>query len=200
MRCGSYKDRPSQADNLHLDVFYKGQNILSDAGSYKYNTDNVTLRYFMGTASHNTVMLGNYDQMKKGGRFIWYFWSRRKNVNINETEDTYNFSGSVYVFAHVSKNILHKREVVKVKGKPQWTIKDTLVNKPSGILMKQLWHLPLEHYPVKWESKDVNDNAIDMQVTRGFVSELYGRKEPNEMVIFRSNKKTIFTEFEIADA
>ena len=63
LRCGNHKDRPSQADNLHLDLWVKGENILYDGGSYKYNTDEESLRYFFGTASHNTVMLGGYDQI-----------------------------------------------------------------------------------------------------------------------------------------
>jgi len=197
IRCGNYKDRPSQADNLHLDVWYKGQNILLDAGSYKYNTDEDTLRYFMGTASHNTVMLDDYDQMKKGARFIWYNWSQRKDAIIEETKDTYHFKGSVYAFEHVSKNILHVREIIKIKGNPEWTIKDTIINKPSGVSMKQLWHLPLQHFPIKWKSNNGNNEAIEEQITGGFISELYGKKEPCEMIIFQTMDKKIITEFEI---
>ena len=66
IRCGNHKDRPSQADNLHLDLWVNGENILRDGGSYKYNADAESLRYFFGTASHNTIMLGDLDQMKKG--------------------------------------------------------------------------------------------------------------------------------------
>ena len=39
IKCGKYKDRPSQADNLHIDIWYKGKNIVCDGGSYKYNTE-----------------------------------------------------------------------------------------------------------------------------------------------------------------
>src|SRR5690606_2810610 len=52
IRCGSYKDRPAQADNLHIDIWHKGENILFDGGTYKYNTDPKLLKYFMGTKSH----------------------------------------------------------------------------------------------------------------------------------------------------
>jgi len=74
IRCGAYKDRPFQADNLHLDIWVNGDNILRDAGSYLYNTDEKWVKYFAGTASHNTVMLGEYDQMRRGPRFVWYDW------------------------------------------------------------------------------------------------------------------------------
>jgi hypothetical protein len=198
IRCGNHKDRPSQADNLHLDVWYKGENVLLDAGSYQYNTDEETLRYFMGTESHNTIMLDNYDQMKKGPRFIWYNWTQRKEVIIEETDDTYYFKGSVYAFNYVSKKILHQREIIKINGEPKWTIKDTIINKPFDISMKQLWHLPLHHFPVKWKSKDGNNEAIKEQITEGFVSKLYGKKESCEMIIFQTKDEKIITEFETA--
>lgn len=45
IRCGKYKERPSQADNLHIDIWYKGENILLDGGSYKYNTEKKYIKY-----------------------------------------------------------------------------------------------------------------------------------------------------------
>ncbi|MEO6838216.1 MAG: alginate lyase family protein [Ginsengibacter sp.] len=199
IRCGNHKDRPSQADNLHLDVWYKGHNILLDAGSYKYNTEEKILKYFMGTTSHNTVMLDDYDQMEKGARFIWYNWTRCKNVFCEETEGTYNFKGSVYAFEHVSKGIVHQREVIKIKGKPKWIIKDSIINKPSQISMKQLWHLPLQHFPIRWKSVNENNEEINQDVTQGFVSELYGKKDLSEMIIFQTLDDKIITEFEIKE-
>lgn len=199
IRCGNHKDRPSQADNLHLDVWYKGQNILLDAGSYKYNTGEKTLRYFMGTASHNTVMLDDYDQMKKGARFIWYNWTQCENVSCGETEGTYNFKGSICAFAHVSKGIIHQREIIKSKGKPKWIIKDSITNKPPYIYMKQLWHLPLQHFPIRWESVNENNEKIKEDVTQGFVSEFYGKKEHSEMIIFQTLGNKVTTVFEIEE-
>ena len=35
IRCGRHKDRPAHADNLHLDIWYQGENCLFDGGSYK---------------------------------------------------------------------------------------------------------------------------------------------------------------------
>ncbi len=197
IRCGSHKDRPSQADNLHLDVWYKGQNILLDAGSYMYNTDEETLRYFMGTASHNTVMLDNYDQMKKGARFIWYDWSQCKDSFCDETAVTYNFKGSIFAFSYVSKSIIHQREIIKIKGEPKWTIKDSIINKPSKISMKQLWHLPLQHFPIKWKKVNDDNNEISESRSQGYISELYGEKEPCEVIHFETMNEMIITELRI---
>ena len=69
------------------------KNLLFDGGSYKYNTTEKLLRYFMGTESHNTIMLDGYDQMLKGSRFIWYNWSQAEVGSLKETEDAYIFEG-----------------------------------------------------------------------------------------------------------
>jgi hypothetical protein len=196
IRCGNHKDRPSQADNLHLDVWYKGQNILCDAGSYQYNTDPETLKYFFGSASHNTVMIEDYDQMKKGTRFIWFGWTQVKASQFYETTDSYCFTGSIVAFKHLRKGIVHTRQVIKKKDEPLWFIKDSIINKPAGLRMKQLWHLPLSHLPIEWSIRD-KSSIVAKQKNRGFVSGLYGKKEACEMVTFTTKGDHIFTEFKI---
>jgi hypothetical protein len=197
IRCGNHKDRPSQADNLHLDVWYKGQNVLLDAGSYQYNADEETLGYFIGTVSHNTVMLNDFDQMKKGARFIWYHWSQCNNASFIETGESYIFKGKIIAFKQVSNGIMHQREMIKLKNEPKWIIKDSIVNKPPNIFVKQLWHLPLRHFPIKWTSVDENNEEIKQEWEEGYISELYGKKERAEMIGFKTIGDKIITEFEI---
>ena len=188
IKCGSYKDRPSQADNLHLDVWYKGENILLDAGSYKYNTDEGTLRYFSGTASHNTVMLDGKDQMLKGGRFIWYYWTQCKNASLLETENEYVFDGSIHAFTYIDKNGLHKRKIVKKKGTPIWFITDR--SEGSLLLpMKQMWHYPLSaKNKIRIEAtvgdEDEQWTKLTRHVQDGWYSSLYGQKEKTEEAYF----------------
>jgi hypothetical protein len=98
LKCTQYKDRPSQADNLHLDIWYRGENVLPDAGTYLYNTTEEDVRYFFGTEGHNTMMLGEMDQMEKGPRFIWWNWTKKANASLVETDEAYFFSGSIRGF------------------------------------------------------------------------------------------------------
>jgi hypothetical protein len=185
IRCGSYEDRPSQADNLHLDLWYKGENILPDAGSYKYNTDIQTLRYFTGTASHNTVMLGDKDQMLKGGRFIWYYWGRCREAKLKENVRNYSFTGVISAFTYIDKNILHKRSVVKRRGSPVWEIKDEVLHAPKGMKIKQLWHLPLgPKNKIFVTAKDKDEQRLNAHNQDGWHSSLYGQKESTQEIIF----------------
>ena len=74
-RCHTYRDRPSQADMLHVDLWYKGVNVLRDAGSYMYYCPEPWKHYFHSTAAHNTIEIDGLDQMTKGPRFLWFHWT-----------------------------------------------------------------------------------------------------------------------------
>lgn len=113
VRCGSHRDRPSQADNLHLDLWINGDNILRDAGSYKYNTNENDLNYFFGSKSHNTVTLGENDQMLKGDRFIWYYWTQALGAELTENDDKFMFNGQISAFRQVDNKAIHKRKINK---------------------------------------------------------------------------------------
>ncbi|MDR1403214.1 MAG: heparinase II/III family protein, partial [Tannerellaceae bacterium] len=190
IRCGNHKDRPAHADNLHMDVWYQGKNLLPDGGTYKYNTDNKTLKYFMGTESHNTVMLEKYDQMLKGARFIWYNWTQVRDVVVNETEDTYVFSGTIHCFTCLGKKITHTRKVTKRKEKPEWNIEDIITDKPAQLLMRQIWHI-MPGSAIQFES----DTERIEEIT--YYSSYYGAKKEISQTVFQTNRNTIHTHISI---
>ncbi|WP_298741176.1 alginate lyase family protein [uncultured Chitinophaga sp.] len=196
LRCGNHKDRPSQADNLHLDIWYKGVNILMDAGSYKYNTDEATLKYFMGTASHNTVMLGDYDQMEKGPRFIWYNWTQCENASLRETGTEYIWEGVITAFRHVAKGIRHFRRVRKMKDRPLWIIEDHILNKPAGLPMLQLWHTTVPER-LKWSAYDRGGEQLQPQRREGKHAVLYGVTEASTEIVFATDSDKITTEITV---
>ncbi|GAA4468230.1 hypothetical protein GCM10023093_25420 [Nemorincola caseinilytica] len=198
IRCGNHKDRPSQADNLHIDVWHNGENILTDAGSYKYNTDAATIRYFSGTRSHNTVMVDDNDQMLKGGRFIWYHWTQSRGVEMTEDAGSYKFTGRISAFRHLHKRIRHQRTIVKEKGRPYWTVTDELLCVPAKMSMRQLWHvpLPLTH---KVRIRAEGDDGVAMLPAKydGWSSSLYGAKEPTDEYCFTTAGRVIKTVVEL---
>ena len=186
VHCGDYKDRPAHADNMHIDVWYKGENVLLDAGSYKYNTTPELTKYFGGSESHNTVMLGDNDQMLKGGRFIWYFWPRNAKAVLSETDYAFVFDGQVNVFRHLGKDILHVRKVVKHKNEPQWEVTDEINYPLIGIPLRQLWHSNSKR--LKIESL-----GTDSQMAKSWVSDYYGKKEECDQIKFETKENKITT-------
>lgn len=75
-----FRFRPSQADALHLDFWWHGENVLRDAGTYSYSVDETLNEYFAGTNSHNTVQFDDRDQMPRLGRFLFGKWLSAEKV------------------------------------------------------------------------------------------------------------------------
>ena len=195
IRCGIYKDRPFQADNLHLDIWANGENLLRDAGSYKYNTEEAFTKYFAGTASHNTVMLDDFDQMQKGPRFVWYNWTKEATAMTDESKNIV-FDGKILAFGRAGNHIYHRRKVTKCKNKQHWIIEDWIENKPSSLPIHQIWHPSdycLKYYSLN--SYDQNNIEILATETQGWFSGLYGHKESVPRLVFTTNGNYLRTVF-----
>jgi len=187
IRCGLFKTNGS-TDQLHLDVWYKGKNVLMDGGSYMYNTDEATVLYFSGTESHNTIMLGDYDQMQKGMRFIWLYPPTLRNASLVEENDAYVFKGCVNAYKQIGEGIIVQRVVEKKKGTAEWTITDTIEGAPANIIKRQLWHTDSE----------VDFSSDGLRVEReGWTSDYYGVKRPVSQIEFQTNGIKIITTIKI---
>jgi hypothetical protein len=71
IRAGHYTRRPFQADQLHVDLWWKGVNLAQDPGTYLYNGPAPWNNGLAGTAVHNTIAIDHQDQMRRAGRFLW---------------------------------------------------------------------------------------------------------------------------------
>jgi hypothetical protein len=71
-----YTRRPFQADQLHVDLWWRGLNLARDAGTYLYNGEPPWNNGLAGTAVHNTVMVDGRNQMRRAGRFLWLDWAQ----------------------------------------------------------------------------------------------------------------------------
>lgn len=189
IRCGLFKNNGS-TDQLHLDVWYKGDNVLMDGGSYLYNSNAKLVKYFSGTESHNTVMLDDKDQMLKGPRFMWFYPPKVKGVSIEETTDSYCFKGEVACFLYLDANISVERTIVKKKDLPEWTITDRIQNKPDGITVRQLWH------SINLDRIVFNSDGNEKHCVK-WSSSYYGTKDECEQIEFNTQTNQIITTIKI---
>lgn len=189
--CASYKDRPSQADNLHLDVWYEGKNVLRDGGSYLYNTDKTIVKYFFGTESHNTVMLGDSDQMQKASRFIWLNWSKALTAGWSETRDgVIEFNGAVEAFDSIGKIIHHRKLEIDCPNR-QVIVNDSIEGKsPVGTKMRQVWH------PTEEIRFSLTDPGCSLKQSQRYYSNTYGEIEEALQIEFVTAARTISTVLE----
>lgn len=196
IHCGAYKDRPAQADNLHVDIWVNGVNYLWDCGSYKYNTEEKYVKHFTGTSGHNTVTIDNKDQMLKGGRFIWFKWVKKAKATLKIDIDDIIFKGDILAFRHQG-GIKHERTITKKKNSKTWLIEDR-TSKSKNAVMKQHWHLnPKYKEYVDFIAVDGNGNVIEPILSEKWYSSYYGVKEPSIEVTFATQTQIINTQINI---
>jgi hypothetical protein len=61
----------AHCDQLSVGLKLGGLEILTDAGTYVYHTEDRWRRFFKGTAAHNTVRVDGLDQAEYAGPFLW---------------------------------------------------------------------------------------------------------------------------------
>lgn len=140
IRCARHVHRPFHADNLHVDIWWDHENIMRDAGTYKYNTERRFLQFFSGTSGHNSVTIDRFDQMDKWKRFIWYNWSQAIDAVIEEQENFILFEGTIAAFQRLGIGITHRRIVKVHRTMPLWVIND-IINFSRGHVYRQHWNV-----------------------------------------------------------
>ncbi|PHS07661.1 MAG: heparinase [Kordia sp.] len=197
IRCGAYKDRPFQSDNLHVDIWVDGVNILRDSGSYKYNTEKENINYFTGCEGHNTVSIAKTDQMLKGGRFIWYNWVKKVKASLQQNNKEFEFLGTIDAFKHLGSNIRHHRKIIKKVAENNWEFEDKIENKGQEA-MYQYWHLHPEYKDkITIKAKDALGKEITPIIEEKWFSGYYGVKEKSIRLTFVTQEDTFNTTISI---
>jgi len=180
-RCHTYRDRPSQNDMLHLDIWYKGKNIFCDTGTYSYNTDKTFQNNFIGTLGHNTVMIQNTNQMQPVLNFGYANWTKSQYIACSNN----TFSGETYAYKK-DFGITHKRDLHLEKNKI--TVIDTLTNISSKINIKQIWNTKFEveivdKYTLKVDNCIISSN-IEYKIEDSYISDYYNFYTLGKRIIF----------------
>jgi len=126
-RCHSYRQRPSQADMLHVDLWCCGLNVLRDGGSFSYNCPPPWRHWFNSTAAHNTIELDARDQMTKGPRFLWFHWTRSRLLGFASSADgRLGFlAGEHYGYRRLPGRPVHRRMICRLDD--VWVIVDDVL-------------------------------------------------------------------------
>lgn len=189
-----FKTRPGHMDQLHIDLWHKGANILCDSGTYSYA---INIEKKMGlTAAHNTVMVDNKEQMKKYGPFLVYDWTHANDIEFNSNK----FRGTM-----ISKNgYSHTREISKNRN--SYIIEDVVVGNFKNI--EVLFNTPCEIVRKEYGldliqggasiAKIITDDEIEIR--ESYRSLYYMKKEKiNQIVIKKSINSSIKIEIVLID-
>lgn len=75
------------ADALSITLCSRGEPILVDPGTYRYNGEHLYRQYFKGTRAHNTVTIDGLDQAVQETGFIWGRPFTAKLLGASETAE-----------------------------------------------------------------------------------------------------------------
>lgn len=126
-----YNYRPSHNDVFHIDLWFNGQNILCDSGTYSYNPDPSFQTDLKSVHHHNTVSFDHHEQMPKLSRFLLGNWIKADSVKLTAASQTHDvtWSGSY----HDCYGNRHKRTVENHGN--HWTITDILAGQFKSALI-----------------------------------------------------------------
>ncbi len=210
LHCTDYRSRPSHADQLHVDLWIRGHNIVMDAGTYLYSGEGIWRNGLARTAVHNTVTVDGLDQMKMLTRFTWTNWSHGKVL----CHDENIWQGEHDGYTRLSDPVDHKRTVMSL-GEDRWLVVDHLSATKSH---HYALHWLLNDFPFERQENSVflsassvkyktqvglfNGNGnfslvrADPNSTRGWRSRYYGEKEPAISVMLEVDQsQAIFWSF-----
>lgn len=141
-RAVKFKSRPSHADQLHLDLWWRGMNIARDAGTYLYNAASPWDNSLTITQVHNTVSVDGHEQMTRAGRFLYLDRALAGIIADERTGEFHRLTARMH--GYKSLGITHDRKVTSGIG-DQWIIEDVLTAKKGDQALRNFrlhWLLP----------------------------------------------------------
>lgn len=78
LRCARFRTRPSHSDQLHLDLWVDGVNLVRDPGTYRYKSEGDWAQALAGATGHNGPVVDRREPMDRAGRFLWTRWAQGK--------------------------------------------------------------------------------------------------------------------------
>jgi hypothetical protein len=86
LRAGPLRHRPSQADQLNVDVWIDGTNVLRDPGTFRYSANSPWQNALSSDEVHNVPSVARRPQARRRGRFFWLDWPEPEIVLTTSTE------------------------------------------------------------------------------------------------------------------
>jgi hypothetical protein len=131
LRVADFHSRPGHADQLHLDLWWRGLNVAQDAGTYLYNASPPWDNALAHTAVHNTLTVDGQNQMIRAGRFLWLDWAQGKLVAHEKADDGAWERLVAQHDGYRRLGIIHQR-VVTAFREGRWVVEDSLLQVEGG--------------------------------------------------------------------
>jgi hypothetical protein len=190
LRGARYKDRPSHADQLHLDLWWRGENVLCDAGTYSYNAEAPFDDSFASTRHHNTVTVDALDQMTRLSRFLWTDWA---DASVRRVRNPSNglpvLEGSHDGYARFG--VFHRRAVFQATDS-LWVVVDDMTGRGEHDLRLH-WQTP----DIPFQA--VSAGSLDLNFIAGNVRIQLASSAQSELDVVRGGERIAGSESQAPD-
>jgi len=166
LRAARFTGRPGHADQLHLDLWWRGMNVAQDAGTYLYNAQPPWDNPLVGAAVHNTLTVNERDQMTRAGSFLYLDWAQARVLSHEHATDGTSERLVAQHDGYKRLGAFHRRAVT-IQAGGSWLVEDVL--QPAGP-----WHaLSNKHFTVclHWLSPDwpweIENAPVELSSTKG---------------------------------
>ena len=190
LRTTQYSSHPSHADQLHLDLWWRGLNITPDTGSYLYNGEKPWDNALCSAFVHNTVTVDGRDQMTRAGKFLYLDWvnAYRKSLPVEGEAELQRVRG-----LYRGRGYRHTR-IISVREGDKWRVEDEIL--PLGIWRRKPLQARLHWLLPDWEWKLEEGNGLlqlRVKSPHGWVSveiqaEAGGRSQNMEVSLCRAGE------------
>jgi hypothetical protein len=155
VRVTTFHSRPAHADQLHMDLWWRGYNIAQDPGTYRYNSPPPWENSLTSTLVHNTVAVDGQEFMQRAGRFLYLDWAQARVLDYQSSPEGGCVSLSAEHNGYRRISVSHSR-MVSAQANGHWEVIDHLDGPPDQIHTARLhWLLPDWEYKIL-ESSDKN--------------------------------------------
>ncbi len=146
LRAATFHSRPGHADQLHLDLWWRGLNLAQDPGAYLYNAPAPWDNSLTHTAVHNTLTVNDQEQMNRLSRFLYVDWAQAEILSNDPTANRITAQHNGYR----RLGLLHRRSVNYQDS--HWIIQDDLLStqppkRPENKPVKAQLHWLLPDWP-----------------------------------------------------
>ncbi len=124
LRAARFTGRPGHADQLHVDIWWRGLNVARDPGTYLYNADAPWDNALQSAFHHNTVTIDGRDQMTRAGRFLYVDRAQATVIESNRTRLTAEHDG------YRALGLVHRRTVGTADE--GWLVVDEIREQEAG--------------------------------------------------------------------
>jgi hypothetical protein len=159
----------SHADALQILARQGDEEILIDPGTYTYVADPAARDLFRGTAMHNTIRCGGFDQAQAAGPFRWRQLAEVSVISASGRQATAE--------CRTSQGFVHRRTARYDPATALLEVEDRLEGPPGKQRIEQFWHFASDEATRRLSVDSLPEFALEAEPGLSFRSRRFGEME-----------------------